>query len=530
MTKKNPAGDSSPRPFNTPPARPAGLAGQVQLRAASPDAVLAVVPHMLGFYPSRSLVVLGLGEQNRVMVTFRYDLPDPADHDLARDIAEHACYVLGRERISAALVVGYGPDDLVAPVIGAAIARLNASGVRLHEVLRADAGRYWSMLCDDAGCCPPEGRSYDPGSHPAAAAMTQAGLAAQPDRDALARTLNRPPGSAEQISRATSTALLRLSELVELAEAEGDRFPKLRATRVGRRHVQRAIRLYRSGGSIDSIGHLAWLAVLLGDLQVRDDAWARMHPAYREAHCRLWTDVLRSAALDYVPAPASLLAFAAWQAGNGALAAMAIDRALGADPSYSMAQLLGGAVDAALPPSAARVPMTPAAVAMSYNPDRSAEELLDPAEDGRDSGPAKGDLGRAKGGSGRANRNSGRADGDPAEARSAGARSVADKSRAAGKRGAADGRSVAEKSRAADGRSAADKSRAADGRSAADKSRAEDGRSAAGKRGGGRASRGQATAPRAGRGASGRKPSRRRGPQAGGVRRQRAARGAAEGW
>jgi hypothetical protein len=368
MTKKNPAGDSSPRPFFTPPARPAGLAAKVQLRAATPDAVLAVVPHMLGFYPSRSLVVLGLGEQNRVMVTFRYDLPDPGDYELGQDIAEHADYVLRRQEITSALLVGYGPEELVVPAIGAVATRLTGSGVRLHEVLRADAGRYWSMLCADAGCCPPEGRSYDPGSHPASAAMTEAGLSAQPDRDALARTLQRPPGSAELISSATSASLLRLSDSVDLGEAEGDRFPKLRATRIGRREVQRAIRLYRSGGSIGSIGQLAWLAVLLSDLGVRDDAWARMLPAYREAHCRLWTDVLRAAALDYVPAPASLLAFAAWQAGNGALAAMAIDRALGADPGYSMAHLLAGAVDAALPPSAARVPMTPAAVARSYTP------------------------------------------------------------------------------------------------------------------------------------------------------------------
>ncbi len=76
--------------------------------------------------------------------------------------------------------------------------------------------------------------------------------------------------------------------------------------------------------------------------------------------------MLRGAALDYVPAPASLLAFTAWQSGNGALASMAIDRALGADPGYSMAHLLAGAVEAALPPSAARMPMTPAAVAASY--------------------------------------------------------------------------------------------------------------------------------------------------------------------
>jgi hypothetical protein len=91
-----------------------------------------------------------------------------------------------------------------------------------------------------------------------------------------------------------------------------------------------------------------------------------MTPAHRDEHCRLWTDVLRAAATDFAPAPASLLAFTAWQAGNGALAAMAVDRALTADPGYSMAHLLASAIEAALPPSAARMPMTPAAVAASY--------------------------------------------------------------------------------------------------------------------------------------------------------------------
>jgi hypothetical protein len=350
------------------PARPAGLVGKVQLRAGTPEAVLAVVPHMLGFYPSRSLVVLGLGDRNRVVVTFRYDLPDPFDYDLARDIAQHADFVLGREGIKAALLVGYGPEELVNGVAAITSARLCNGGVDVPEVLRADSGKFWSLLCDDVACCPPQGRSYDPGSHPAAATLTEAGLAAHPDRDALARTIQRPAGSADRVSRATVHAQLRLAQLVDLGGAEGDRDPKLRATRTGRKEIQRAIRQYRSGGSIASIEHLAWLAVLLADIRVRDDAWARMDPAHRQAHCRLWTDVLRGAALDFVPAPASLLAFTAWQSGNGALAAMAVDRALVADPGYSMAQLLAGAVEAALPPSAARMPMSPAAVAASYAP------------------------------------------------------------------------------------------------------------------------------------------------------------------
>jgi hypothetical protein len=350
------------------PARPAGLAGKVQLCAATPEAVLAVVPHMLGFYPSQSLVVLGLGERSRVVVTFRYDLPDPFDYDVASDIAQHADYVLGRERITAALMVGYGPAELVAGVAAVTSARLTSSGVEVQEVLRADGGRFWSLLCDDLACCPPEGRSYDPGSHPAAAALTEAGLTAHPDRDALARTIQRPAGSADRVRRATVQAQLRLAQLVDVGKAEGDNDPRLRATRTGRKEVQRAIRRYRSGGSIGSIEHLAWLAVLLDDIRVRDDAWARMDPVHHEAHCRLWTDVLRGAAFEFVPAAASLLAFTAWQSGNGALAAMAVGRALAADPDYSMAQLLAGAVEAVLPPSAARMPMSPAAVAASYAP------------------------------------------------------------------------------------------------------------------------------------------------------------------
>jgi hypothetical protein len=368
MTNNERAGDSSPHTYMATPSRPSGLAGKVQLRAGTPEAVLAVVPHMLGFYPSRSLVVLGLGERSRVVVTFRYDLPDSLDYDLATDIAQHADYVLGRERIKAALLVGYGPAELVAGVAAITSARLAASGVDVSEVLRADGGRFWSLLCADVRCCPEEGRSYDPGSHPAAAALTEAGLTAHPDRDALARTIQPPAGSADRVWCATIQARLRLAQLVDLGKAEGDRDPRLRATRTGRREIQRAIRRYRSGGSIASVEQLAWLAVLLADIRVRDDAWARMDPAHRDAHCRLWIDVLRCADFEFRPAPASLLAFTAWQSGNGAMAAMAVERALAADPDYSMAQLLAGAVDAVLPPSAARMPMSPAAVAASYAP------------------------------------------------------------------------------------------------------------------------------------------------------------------
>ncbi len=369
MTDNAPAGDSAPRSYlDTPTVRPGGVAGKVQLRAGSAEAVLAVVPHMLGFYPSRSLVVLGLGDRNRVRVTFRYDLPDPPDPELAADIADHAAYVLTRERISSAMLIGYGPELLVTAVVGCVVDTLIVAGVQVPDALRADGGRYWSLFCDDPACCPPAGRRYDPGSHPAATQMSEAGLNAHPDRDALVRTLQPPAGSSDAIRRAAGLARLRRGRIIAHSQACGERDPQLRLARVGRAAAQRAIRTYRAGGAVTSPHQLAWLAVLLTDLRVRDDAWARMDPSRTEAHLRLWTDVIKGAASDYVPAPAALLAFTAWQAGNGALAAVAVDRALAVDPQYSMALLLNGVLQAGLPPSAARMPMTPSEVAASYTP------------------------------------------------------------------------------------------------------------------------------------------------------------------
>jgi hypothetical protein len=54
----------------------------------------------------------------------------------------------------------------------------------------------------------------------------------------------------------------------------------------------------------------------------------------------------------YVPAPACLLAFAAWRSGHGALASVAVDRALARDPAYSMAVLLEDVLRYGLPPAA----------------------------------------------------------------------------------------------------------------------------------------------------------------------------------
>jgi hypothetical protein len=130
--------------------------------------------------------------------------------------------------------------------------------------------------------------------------------------------------------------------------------------------VRQAVARYRRGADIKDHDEIAWLGFTLTDLRVRDDAWARMDPQFNEAHQRLWTDLLHQLPAEFTPAPAALLAFVAWQAGDGALASIAIERALDADPNYSMALLIADALHAGLPPSAARLSMSPKQVAASY--------------------------------------------------------------------------------------------------------------------------------------------------------------------
>ena len=342
--------------------------GSGPLSIGSPAAVLAIVPHLLGFVPDKSLVIIGAGQpRGRIHVTFRFDLPDPPTPDATAAIAAHTVTLLTRQELTMAIVIGYGPGPLVTPLADAIREAVARTDLQLRDVLRVDEGRYWSYLCREPSCCPPEGVPFDTTAHPAAAAMAACGSAVLGDRDALAATIAPVTGSAaEAMARETRRAERIAAKLMTSAtgtESPGRQRPVIDG---GLTAVQAAISTYREGGSIEHYGQLAWLALVLTSLRVRDDAWARMDPGHRDAHLRLWTELTRHAQPGYIAAPASLLAFTAWQGGNGALANLALDRALADDPGYSLAQLLRDVIDAGTPPSMAQLPMTPEEVAASY--------------------------------------------------------------------------------------------------------------------------------------------------------------------
>ncbi|MGH3320241.1 MAG: DUF4192 domain-containing protein [Streptosporangiaceae bacterium] len=341
------------------------LQGQPLLRLRSPGDILAAIPYLIGFHPEESLVVLTLGgDRRRVQMGGRIDLPEDPRH--VRGVATQLAQTVSwRTSPDEAVVVGYGCAVRVTPAVDALRAALVARGVAVREALRAEEGRYWSYECGNPSCCPPEGTPFDVGSSAVAARATTEGLVAFSDRGALERSIGPLGGLARTVMRqATDRAEARL--LTWLAECGEERELRRSMADQGLPLVHQALERHRDGPSL-SDDETAWLGVLLKAVRVRDEAWACVDDERRPAHRALWTHVLRRVEPRYVPAPACLLAVAAWQDGEGALAGIALDRALQADPDYSMAHLLDKALRAGLPPSAAYPPMTPQQLAAAYD-------------------------------------------------------------------------------------------------------------------------------------------------------------------
>src|SRR5438034_5381714 len=140
MDSTPPTGRSAPHTKDRP--------GMTRVRLSSPADVLAAVPHLLGFHPVKSLVVIGAGgPRGRIRLGFRYDLPDPPDAMAAHRIADHAVAVLAERRATTVIAAGYGPGRLVTPVIDAFAAAARRRGLAQRELVRGAAGRYGPSLC-----------------------------------------------------------------------------------------------------------------------------------------------------------------------------------------------------------------------------------------------------------------------------------------------------------------------------------------------------------------------------------------------
>lgn len=330
-----------------------GAAAHPTLALSSPTDLIAVVPYLLPGPMEDCVVLLGLhGNSRRVLFAVRSPLVDGAESSPTGPavIAAGFEYSLRTHGCERALVVGYGPPAAVTPLVDALGVELAGSQVELCEALRVEHGRYWSYLCPYANCCPAEGVAFDIASSLIPATAVVAGLAPrgpdepEPPLGSLAPVTGELQ---ERMARATLRAEARCARMWGGQHAaQGSGFgPGLRAE---------GVRLVREVTAAlpalpDDPDLLAWLGIVLVSTRVRDEAWAHISAEHADAHAALWSHVLRRMRPAYAAAPAALLAFAAWQQGDTALATAAVRRAEYADPDYSMAALIRKALHLGVP-------------------------------------------------------------------------------------------------------------------------------------------------------------------------------------
>ena len=319
------------------------MSPQHQVHARGPADLLALVPSLLGFHPEQSVVVLTIGPADRPFHA-RADLP--ADAVELEDLADHLSEVAVRNGVRRLACVVYSDDAGLAESFADALGtRARAVGVEPVCAVRADGQRWWTP-----GSGPDDpGTPYDVATHPLMMEAVVEGTVVLANRQELADSLlaDDPQESAIVLARADE-ALARLSSLLGSCD-EAERRARLVAE--GRWVRIRVRRFLEDGCRLDArdVARLATLVTV--STEVRDVAWAELTHRNADRHVALWRDVVRRVPTEARAAPAALLGFAAWIAGDGALAWCAVDCAQKADPGYGLATLLSEALTRAVPPS-----------------------------------------------------------------------------------------------------------------------------------------------------------------------------------
>jgi hypothetical protein len=325
------------------------------VRLSSPAEIVDAVPYLVGFQPENSLVVLSLrGKRNRVGVTARVDLPPP---QFATQCADQFMRYLKRDDATQVVVVLYPPSagrdhPSIGPLVDALGAWLAAARIRLNDVLCVYEGRWWSLQCTNPACCPAEGTPIQrQGTSPLAAAMVASGRVVLASRSQLQTTIQPVGGVA---ARAMAYALQRASERLVTEIAAGRRTQEREESL---ELFTATVRAWQEGHPTIGTDDAARLIVALDDVGVRDEVLTWAEDDWGEATRSMLEELVRRAVPPFEVPALTVLAWIAYMQGDGAIAGIAIERALASDPDYGMAQLLDQALLGGLQPATFRSSM-----------------------------------------------------------------------------------------------------------------------------------------------------------------------------
>ncbi|WP_367130797.1 DUF4192 domain-containing protein [Saccharothrix sp. HUAS TT1] len=328
-------------------------------RLREPGELIAAVPHLLGFHPSDSIVVV-LVRDHAVAVTLRVDLPPPGAVGRAVERITAPLTACGADE-AAVVVIGGGSGDPPEHLPHSALVDrvddlLHAAGVSLLTAVwsRATAkGETWFDYHDvgTSGAVP------DPASTPFAAASAVEGHITHASRAAMGELLAPDPPSA--LSR-RAALLNRLA----VDDVQPDDTVPPRHRELVHAEVVRAATRKRPLTDEE----VADLAHALSNPLVRDSSLAYCVGEHARGAEVLWTELTRACPAPERAEPATLLAFCAYIKGLGSLAALALDRAEEAYPGHRLAELLRSALDTGLTPDDIRELAERAAVTDWANP------------------------------------------------------------------------------------------------------------------------------------------------------------------
>ncbi|SDK42864.1 protein of unknown function [Lentzea albidocapillata subsp. violacea] len=319
---------------------PSTLPKPIRVRDAGD--LYAAIPHLMGFHPADSLVVLVL-KDHLVSMTMRVDLPRPRHRGLLAAQLEGPLQEHGASEVILVVVCPpseHMPEELPhEPLVTALRHRLGGVDIEVVEaVWLPSCQKDAQWLCYlDIDC---HGTLPDPQLSAVAAASAHEGNVTFESRAAMAAILTLDPPE----------ALERRSMLLdELMTSSSDADP--------------CTELRRVSDAIDAVEHrkgslpdkeIAALAKALAVPEVRDASMGfAAQPRSRLAE-RLWLELTRACPAPERAEPACLLAFYAYQRGDGGIASIALDVAEEACPGHALSKLVRAVVSAAFPPSEIR--------------------------------------------------------------------------------------------------------------------------------------------------------------------------------
>ena len=330
------------------PNIPAPPSHPPRIRIGGPEEIVAAMPHLLGFHPAESVVAIGLrGRRARVCLALRVDLP-AAEHEpgLAALVTDHlrrcgATAVILLIVTEATTPAGELPRPALVNELRAALGR---RGVAVRDVLCARGARWWSYVCEEPACCPPEGSPVRPDAAAVLATATVAeGRVVHADREQLVATL-APTPVPDADARRRRFAATHARDRAALATEAG------RGAVLAEIAEVVAARAERPAPLTDA--QVVRFCVALTELAVRDACLRWLPGPLADVAEGVWLELVRAAAPPYAAAPAALLALHGYARGDGTFARIAADRAIEDEPGYAMAWLVHESLDRGLPPTA----------------------------------------------------------------------------------------------------------------------------------------------------------------------------------